>query len=58
MVGKRSSNNGYILTRYKLGLNAREIHVYKEICEAYGHNEVSYKQLLDGFENSSVVRSP
>lgn len=44
MVGNRSSNSakirGYISTRYKLGLTATEI--YKEICEAYGHNEVSY----------------
>lgn len=44
MVGKRSDNSdkirAYILTRYKLGYNGNEI--YKEICDAYGHNEVSY----------------
>lgn len=44
MVGNISVNSakirGYILTRYKLGLGAMEI--YKEICEAYGYNEVSY----------------
>ena len=44
MVGKRSGNSGkiwaYILAWCKLELNARE--VYKEICEVYAHNEVSY----------------
>ena len=44
MVKKRSGNSGkiwaYILTQYKLGLNVTEI--YKETCEAIGHNEVSY----------------
>ena len=44
MAGNRTSNTakirGYILTRMKLGLGARDI--YNEICGAYGYDEVSY----------------
>ena len=60
MVGKRSGNSGkiwaYILAWCKLELNARE--VYKKICEVYGIMKCHIQLLLDGFENSSVVRSP
>ena len=44
MAGNRTSNTakirGYILTRMKLELEARDI--YNELCGAYGYDEVSY----------------
>ena len=47
MAGNTKSNTakicGYILTRMKLGLGARDI--YTEICGAYECNEVSYRSV-------------
>ena len=48
MDGNTTSNTtkirGYILTRMKLGLGARNI--YNEVCGAYGCNEVSYRSVV------------
>lgn len=45
MVGKRSAHSaeirGYIKTRHQLGIDPKTI--YSEICQVYGHDEVSYR---------------